>query len=202
MKTDSGARASFERADDVGEAVVTVAPRATTNSEGRAGAVSAGERELAAICAREYAPLVGILGLYCGNREEAEDLAQEALIRLASRWDSEIIDNPRAWLRRVGFNLATSGVRRSVARKRALRRVEMERNVEREADAAEAVAVRRALRALPERERRVLVLRYYADLSVGEAATEMGCPEGTVKTLTHRAIAALRAVGFEVKADD
>jgi RNA polymerase sigma factor (sigma-70 family) len=197
VKTDSASRASDGRAGDAGEAVVTVVHQAMNRAE-----ATVEDRVLVAICQREYAPLVGLLGLYCGSREEAEDLAQEALIRLASRWDSETIDNPRAWLRRVGFNLATSRARRSMAHRRALRRAEMERAVEREADAADAVAVRRALRSLPERERRVLVLRYYADLSVADTAAEMGCPEGTVKTLTHKAIAALRAAGFEVKAND
>lgn len=169
---------------------------------GAAAAASADDRALVAVCAREYAPLVGLLGLYCGNRDEAEELAQEALIRLASRWDSEMIDNPRAWLRTVGLNLATSRARRATAHRRALHRAAMERVVDREADTAEALAVRQALHALPDRERRVLVLRYYADLSVAETAAEMDCPEGTVKTLTYKAIAALRAVGFEVKASD
>ena len=56
--------------------------------------------------------------------------------------------------------------------------------------------MRDAVAALPERQRRALVLRYFSDLPVVEVATMMGCPEGTVKTLTARAIAALRGAGL------
>jgi RNA polymerase sigma factor (sigma-70 family) len=64
------------------------------------------------------------------------------------------------------------------------------------ADAADAIAVRDALDALPERQRGALVLRYFSDLPVAEVAAIMGCPEGTVKTLTARAIASLRKAGL------
>jgi RNA polymerase sigma-70 factor, ECF subfamily len=46
--------------------------------------------------------------------------------------------------------------------------------------------------ALPRRQRTALVLRYYADLSVRDVAAAMECPEGTVKTLTHKAVVSLR----------
>ena len=49
---------------------------------------------------------------------------------------------------------------------------------------------------LPTRERTALVLRYFGDLSVREVAEIMRCPEGTVKTLTRRAIASLRDAGL------
>jgi RNA polymerase sigma factor (sigma-70 family) len=59
--------------------------------------------------------------------------------------------------------------------------------------------VRQALARLPARQRRAVVLRYYADLSVEDTATAMGCPPGTVKTLCRRAIAALRTMGLEAE---
>jgi len=55
-----------------------------------------------------------------------------------------------------------------------------------------AAQVRQALQALPERQRAVLVLRYYVDLPEGEVADLLGCSLGTVKTHTHRGLRALR----------
>jgi RNA polymerase sigma factor (sigma-70 family) len=53
--------------------------------------------------------------------------------------------------------------------------------------------VREAVAALPRRQRAVIVLRFFADLSVREVSELLGCPEGTVKTLSARALAVLRA---------
>jgi RNA polymerase sigma-70 factor (ECF subfamily) len=69
-------------------------------------------------------------------------------------------------------------------------------------DHADAIAVRRAVLQLPDRQRQAIVLRYFADLSVRETAEQLRCPEGTVKTLVHQAIKSLRAAGLEVSADD
>jgi RNA polymerase sigma factor (sigma-70 family) len=63
-----------------------------------------------------------------------------------------------------------------------------------ETDAGEQDAMWRALAALPERQRAVLVLRYYLDLPDGEIASALGCREGTVRSLATRAFAALRPV--------
>ena len=68
-------------------------------------------------------------------------------------------------------------------------------------DSASTLAVRAAVAALPERERRVVILRFFADLPVSEVAGVMQCPEGTVKSLTHAAITRLRAAGLEVSDD-
>jgi DNA-directed RNA polymerase specialized sigma24 family protein len=59
-------------------------------------------------------------------------------------------------------------------------------------DPAAAVAVRAALAALPPRQRAVIVLRFYSDLSVDQTADALNCSAGTVKSQTSRALAALR----------
>ncbi|WIX77272.1 SigE family RNA polymerase sigma factor [Amycolatopsis carbonis] len=65
-----------------------------------------------------------------------------------------------------------------------------------ETDHAGRLAVRAALAQVPPRQRAVLVLRFWNDLSVGETATALGCSEGTVKSQTARGLATLkRALG-------
>jgi RNA polymerase sigma-70 factor (sigma-E family) len=154
--------------------------------------------ELSAFCFEEWPKLVAVLSLYCGDRDLAEDVAQEALLRVCVHWATVArADAPDRWLYRVAFNLAKSHWRRrKVARRIEARTRRSASSPVDDADAADAVAVRLAVSALPERQRQAVVLRYYVDLSVGEVAQFMGCPEGTVKTLTSRAIATLRLQGL------
>jgi RNA polymerase sigma factor (sigma-70 family) len=60
------------------------------------------------------------------------------------------------------------------------------------------VAVRAAVSALPPRQRAAIVARYYLDLDVAASAELLGCQPGTVKALTHQAIASLRRAGLAV----
>lgn len=157
--------------------------------------------DLAALIQREHPVLVGAVGLYLGDQQDAEDIAQEALVRLVQRWPLPGVDSPGAWVMRVAFNLATSRHRRRAVHARAVARLAV-RPAEEPVDPGDALAVRRAVLALPNRQRAAIVLRYFADLSVRETATHLGCPEGTVKTLVHQGIKNLRAAGLEVTADD
>jgi RNA polymerase sigma-70 factor (ECF subfamily) len=144
-----------------------------------------------------------MLGLYCGDGDLAEDLAQDALARLVSAWERLPSDDDAArWLTRVAFNLAKSSFRARATRRRVLE--SFGHTLVQSADAsdqASVFAVRAAVAGLPERERRVVILRYFADLSVAEVAEVIGRPEGTVKSLTHAALTRLRRAGLEV-ADD
>jgi RNA polymerase sigma factor (sigma-70 family) len=122
-----------------------------------------------------------------GQREEARDLAQEAMARAYARWP-HVRDNAQGWVSRVATNLALD-----VVRKRA-------RRPARDAGAPVDVAYRAAERAdlvdallaLPRRQRDVVVLRYLADLSERDVAETLGCKVGTVKRHAHRGLAALR----------
>jgi RNA polymerase sigma-70 factor (ECF subfamily) len=151
--------------------------------------------------------LVGSLVLYCGDRAVAEELAQEALARAFERWERvATMASPEAWTYRVAFNLARSGLRRQGAERRAHRRLRGDASVAVEPPDATAVAVREAVAALPPRQRAVIIARFYGGLSVSEAASALGCAEGTIKAHTAQAIANLRASGLadleEVPVDD
>lgn len=148
--------------------------------------------ELDTFIMEEHQRLVGLLALQVGRIEVAEELAQDALIRLSQHWPRvRDMAQRRAWLNRVAMNLANSWLRRRYAEARANRR-HGPGPAAVEHDHAGVVATRRAVSRLPKRERTVIVLRYYEELSVAETAAFMGCPEGTVKSLAHRAIKRLR----------
>lgn len=156
----------------------------------------AADPDLAEVCRTEHVRLVGLLALYVGDRAVAEDLAQDTLVRLHQHWPRvRTMDSPHAWISTVALNLARSWWRRRFAERRANRRVGVDGDLrERAAEPEPAVvlAVRSAVAALPPRQRAALVLRYYAQLSVQETADALGCATGTVKSLTHSAINALR----------
>ncbi len=153
--------------------------------------------DVGAFCRAMHPRLVGALALHCGDRDVAEELAQEALARVWERWPSvRSMASPESWTFRVGFNLAASRFRRRAAERRARSRIgPADESVP---DAASAIAVRQAVAALPPRQRAAVVLRYFADLPVDEAAAVLGCAPGTIKSLTSQAIASLRD-RFEVE---
>jgi len=132
---------------------------------------------------------------------DAEDLVQECLLKVARRWPRvRKMEHPVAYARTVLVHLALDeGVQRS--RRRAELQPDAAALLEaRDDEAAVRVLGRvdaktdllRALRGLPPRQRAVLVLRYFDDLSELEAAAAMGCSVGTVKSTTSRALERLR----------
>jgi RNA polymerase sigma factor (sigma-70 family) len=160
------------------------------------------ERDFDALCRREHRRLVGMLGLYCGDVDLAEELTQEALARLCRRWATLPSDDDASrWLTRVALNLAKSSFRTRATRRRILDRygasLVSTSRADREDVDVRALAVRRAVAALPDRQRRAIILRYFCDLPIAEVAVLMPCAEGTVKSLTSQAVARLRSSGLE-----
>lgn len=155
---------------------------------------------LVAFCRAEHPRLVGAVGFLVGDVELAQDLAQEALLRVVQEWDNvRRLESPGGWAHRVAVNLALSALRSRRARRRIDERIASGGNPAAGGDVDAAIAVRRAVASLPKRQRVAIVLRYYVDLSVEEVAEVMDCPTGTVKTLTSRALASLRTMGLEAE---
>jgi len=145
------------------------------------------------IYAAHYGDLTVQLYAYFGDRQEAQDVVQEAFCRAYARWRiTSRLDDPVAWIRRVAWNLAVSRWRHKRTVRRFLR---SQRPVEPNVGGPEPerVALIAALATLPGNQRRAIVLRYLADLPVSEIADREGVPEGTVKSWLHRARLALAA---------
>ena len=148
-------------------------------------------------CRDLYPRLVGTLRLSYGADVAAEDLAQEALVRVLARWSQvSAMDHPEAWCFRVAFNLAKSRFRRRQSERRATNRLANQPNPPEHSDSADAIAVRDAVAELPRRQRHAIILRFYADLTVDQVAEAMSCKPGTVKAHLHRGIVALRHAGL------
>ena len=138
---------------------------------------------------RHWADAVRLAHLLAGTDAVAEDLAQEAFARMQRRWP--LVDNPAAYLRTALVNACRSWHRSRGREERRLRRVRPHGDETVELGADELLD---AVDALPFRQRAVLVLRYYRDLSEGEIADALGCRPGTVKSLATRALDQLRKV--------
>jgi RNA polymerase sigma-70 factor (sigma-E family) len=130
-----------------------------------------------------------------GSRSDGEDLLQAALERLLRRWD-RIEGDAEGYLRRILYNMAADGWRRRGAWLRKLPLVHASSSQGPGTDAVDAVDLRdalgRALAQLPPRQRAVLVLRYWEELSQAETAELLGCAEGTVKSAAARGLQRLR----------
>lgn len=125
------------------------------------------------------------------DRVLAEDLVQSALLKTWRHWSR--VENPDAYVRRTMVHTYTSWWRRRWNGELATAELP-EPQV---AAGTEGVEVRTDLRValagLPRRQRAVVVLRFYEDLSVAQVAALLGCSEGTVKSQTSKALARLGA---------
>ena len=121
--------------------------------------------------------------LLTGSGHVAEEIAQDAFLQVFRRWAE--IRNPQAYLSRALVSGARSWGRKEHRRPSG----QPNRPVEYDSD---AIAVRDALWALPERQREALVLRYFLGRIDREIAEAMGCPVGTVKSLIHRGLARMK----------
>jgi RNA polymerase sigma-70 factor (sigma-E family) len=168
-------------------------------SDGISGDRDRGEFEA---FARRAAPsLLRSAFLLCGDRGHAEDLLQVALWRTAQRW-VVAAEAPDAYAYRVLVNLSRD--RRRGQRRRVSESLGSDDRVHVALDHSERFAQRdvmsRAVRRLPVRQREVIVLRFFLDLSIAQTAVALGSSEGTVKSHTARALARMRELLGESRA--
>lgn len=133
--------------------------------------------------------LVRIAYLLCGDQHAAEDLVQSALVKAVGQW-RRIGDDPEPWLRRVMVNDHISRWRRHRGRERLVDAVP-DRAAPQTGGYEELAA---ALAQLAPKQRAVIVLRYYEDLTEAQTARVLGVSVGTVKSQHSDALKGLRGV--------
>jgi RNA polymerase sigma-70 factor (sigma-E family) len=122
-----------------------------------------------------------------GEAGPAEEIAQEAFVRLYASWRRlDRLEHAPSFLRKIVVNLCRSRGRRIAVVRRAEPLLRVPTSVE-QPDVALRMDVWAALSSLPPRQRACAVLRYLEDLPEGEIAELLGCSIGTVKSQLHRA---------------
>jgi RNA polymerase sigma-70 factor (sigma-E family) len=138
--------------------------------------------------------------LLTGSVQAAEELLQEALVKTVARWPKVTAggESPEAYVRQVMLNEVRSKWRRRQAGVEHPTDVppEVAGRSDLESQAADRQLLAVALRKLGPRQRAVLFLRFYEDLSEAECARVLGCSVGAVKSQTHDAVKRLRELGF------
>jgi len=157
--------------------------------------VEAGPRSVAAsfeaFFEAERTKLFGALAVMSGNRAEAEEVMQDAFLKVWERWDRvSAMDSPEGFLYRTAMNVYRKRLRRAAV---AIRKAT---NLLRQDDALGGVETRdeilRLLGTLTLRERQAIVLTAYLGYSTEEAGTLLGIKANTVRVLTSRARTSLR----------
>jgi len=143
--------------------------------------------ELELFARERFTALLRFGVLLTGNRHDAEDLVQTALLRTALHWRS--VRDPEPYVRRAMVRLHVNWRTRVRARMSAQPVPELPAS---DRDTETRLVLWQALAGLPPRQRAVLVLRYYEDLSEAEIATMLGVTRGTVKSTAARGLARLR----------
>lgn len=152
------------------------------------------ERDAFAAFVVEASPrLVRTAYLLTGDRGAAEDLLQDVLAGLYVAWPR--VADPLAYARRSLAHGAMSRWRRRARRTEVPWSTVHDRQVKDRADStAERDRLVQALAQLPQRQRAVVVLRFFEDQSETQTARALGCSTGTVKSHTSRALARLRTL--------
>lgn len=130
--------------------------------------------------------------LLTGDRHRAEDLLQTALTRAYLRWDRIVDEDPEGYVRRTMVNAHIDWWRRKPWREEPVDALPDRAVHDPDTDARSSLLA--ALATLSRRQRAVMVLRYYEDMSEADIARTLGCSTGTVKSAASRATVKLRAL--------
>ncbi|GGM05522.1 SigE family RNA polymerase sigma factor [Dactylosporangium sucinum] len=145
------------------------------------------------------AGLARVAFLLTGDAHLAEDLVQVTLIEVASRWERILAGgDPEPYVRTVLYRKHLSWWRRHRRDARPTGELPEPAVPDIAGEVTTTVAVRRALDTLAPKQRAVLVLRYFEDLTESQAATVLGVRVGTVRSQTRDALARLRRLAPEL----
>jgi RNA polymerase sigma-70 factor (sigma-E family) len=143
--------------------------------------------------------LIRVAYLLTGDQHRAEDLLQTALTKTMVRWRTLQHGDPEAYVRRVLYHEQVSWWRRASRRRETtVHQLPDTPLADPTGDIALRLQMRQALLQLTPKQRTVLVLRYFEDLSETQVAAALGCSIGTVRSQTHRAITRLRSLAPEL----
>jgi RNA polymerase sigma-70 factor (sigma-E family) len=152
------------------------------------------DADFAAYMQARQSSLLRTAYLLTGDRHTAEDLVQTAFAKLYLSWDRvqrrELVDG---YVRRILVNEHNSLWRRPFKRREVVAERLPEAHAVDRHDTGESAALWSFVQTLPRRQRAVIVLRYYEDLSEAETADVLGISVGTVKSQASRALAAMRS---------
>ena len=155
------------------------------------------EREFRAFVHAHAASLARTAYLLMNDAHLAEDLLQSVLANAALRWTAAVA-HPEAYVRKALYHQAISWWRWRGRRPESLPGVLPETAHDGADDIDRRIVVRAALAKLTPKQRAVLVLRYFDDLSEADAAEALGCSRGTVKSQTRHALGRLRVLAPEL----
>ena len=153
--------------------------------------MAGGREDFEAFVAARYAALLRTAYLLTGDHHDAEDLLQQSLIKAVGAW-KRIEGDPEPYVRTILVRQNVSRWRRR--RWRELTTDTLPETPVPEQGAEDRVALHRALGVLAPRQRAVIVLRYYEDLTESQTAEALGIAVGTVKSQTRDALRRLREV--------
>jgi RNA polymerase sigma-70 factor (sigma-E family) len=137
----------------------------------------------------EHHRMLRVAVLLTSSTEVAQDVVQDSFVRLYRRWDTA--RDPSGYLYRIVVNECRSHHRRATREQQARERASRGTSG---VSVLGADELQDALASLPYRQRAALVMRFYDGCSEAETAAVLGCRPGTVGSLVHRGLAALRKV--------
>ncbi|MBI4914656.1 MAG: RNA polymerase sigma factor [Acidobacteria bacterium] len=153
---------------------------------------------LESLYARLEKPMFNVVYRWLWNRADAQEVVQDAFVRVWRRRDVVRMETVEALLYRTALNLASNRLRAQRLRRWLSLEALFERGGEAEApatgpdDRARDAAIRAAVEALPDRLRRVVMLCEFSELSYDQVAATLGIPPGTVASRRNKALAVLR----------
>ncbi|MFF4265166.1 SigE family RNA polymerase sigma factor [Streptomyces virginiae] len=191
-ETDGSGKSEAEKAETAEKPETAESAEAAVHAEVVAGTTV---DHLTATYQAHYRSLLGLAALLLDDTASCEDVVQEAFIRVHSA-RNRVRDREKtlAYLRQTVVNLSRSALRRRILGLKLLSKPmpDMASAEEGAYDQLERDDLIKAMRGLQRRQREVLVLRYFADMTESQVAETLGISLGSVKAYGSRGIAALR----------